>query len=53
MLYGFWKVDGVNADLKECTKGARVESDLYPMLPVWYDERAEEWVRERQTQEDA
>ena len=52
LLYGFWKVDGFNADLKECTKGARVESALYPMLPVWYDERAEEWVRERQTQED-
>ena len=48
LLGGFWKVDEFNADLKECTKGAKVESELYPMLPVWYDERAEELVRETQ-----
>jgi len=52
LIRGCWKVEEFNADLKECTKGAKVESELYPMLPVWYNERAEEWVRERQTQED-
>ena len=45
---GCWKVEEFNKDLKECTKGAKVESELYPMLPVWYDERAEEGVRETQ-----
>ena len=49
---GLWKVEGFNADLKECTKGAKVESELYPMLPVWYEERAEEWVRETQPRVD-
>jgi hypothetical protein len=45
-------VEGFNEDFKECTKGAKVESELYPMLPVWYERRAEEWVVENQARED-
>ena len=49
---GLWKVEGFNEDFKECTKGAKIESELYPMLPVWYERRAEEWVVENQARED-
>ena len=33
-------------DAEDCTDFAWVESDLYPDLETWYEERAEEWRQE-------
>lgn len=41
-----------NLELKDCLEGAKVESDLYPMLPAWYEERAEKWVDGKITEAD-
>ena len=42
--FGQWAEEGQYPELKDCLQGAKVESDLYPMLPVWYEQRAEQWV---------
>ena len=42
---GYWQVPSAKrASVENCTDTAQLESELYPMLPVWYKEQAEEWI---------
>ena len=55
LVEGFWNVelqDGAGPGaLEECVRFAHVESDHYPELAAWYEERGRQWrielVRER------
>ena len=54
MVEGFWeeqRVYGCPA-LEDCVNFAYVESDFYPRLSDWYDQRGKEWIAEQAEEEE-
>ena len=55
MVEGFWedqRVYGCPAFLEDCVNFAYVESDFYPRLSDWYDQRGKEWIAEQAEEEE-